>query len=76
MWYPCERETIRLNKEAALMTSYAKLSRKPRQFHALTGYTLEEFHALLPAFVVSALLSRKVSPFEGQNGTRAGDRKL
>jgi len=37
------------------MTSYAKLSHKPRQFHALTGYTLEEFHTLLPAFVVSFL---------------------
>jgi len=35
------------------MTNYTQLSRKPKQFHALTGYTLEEFHALLPAFVIS-----------------------
>lgn len=32
------------------MTRYAKLAKKPRRFHALTGYTLEEFHGLLPAF--------------------------
>jgi hypothetical protein len=35
------------------MTSYTRLSQKPTQFHALTGYTLAEFHALLPAFVAS-----------------------
>lgn len=32
------------------MTNYAKLSRKPKQFLALTGYNLEEFQALLPEF--------------------------
>ena len=32
------------------MTNYSSLSAKPKQFHALTGYTLEEFAALLPAF--------------------------
>lgn len=32
------------------MTNYAKLSEKPKQFHALTGSTLLEFHALLPEF--------------------------
>ena len=32
------------------MTRYSKLADKARQFHALTGYTLEEFHGLLPAF--------------------------
>jgi hypothetical protein len=37
------------------MTNYTQLSRKPKQFHALTGYTLEEFNALLPAFGISFL---------------------
>lgn len=32
------------------MTNYADLSCKPKQFHALTGYTMQEFQALLPAF--------------------------
>jgi hypothetical protein len=32
------------------MTNYARLLEKPQQFYALIGYTLEEFHALLPAF--------------------------
>jgi hypothetical protein len=35
------------------MTNYTQLSRKPKLFHALTGYTLEEFNALLPAFAIS-----------------------
>jgi hypothetical protein len=38
------------------MTSYVQLPHKPRQFHALTGDTLAEFHALLPALVVSFLV--------------------
>jgi hypothetical protein len=37
------------------MTNYTQLSRKPKQFHALTGYTLAEFDALMPAFVISFL---------------------
>jgi hypothetical protein len=32
------------------MDNYARFSRKRKQFLALTGYTLEEFRALLPAF--------------------------
>lgn len=32
------------------MTNHSSLSTKPQRFHALTGYTLEEFAALLPAF--------------------------
>ena len=32
------------------MSHYARFSRKEIQFLALTGYTLEEFQALLPAF--------------------------
>jgi len=29
---------------------YERLSQKPREFLAMTGYTLEEFHNLLPTF--------------------------
>jgi hypothetical protein len=32
------------------MTDYSSLSAEPKQFHALTGYTVAEFDALLPAF--------------------------
>ena len=32
------------------MTNYARLSQQPQHFHALTGYTLEEFQGLLPTF--------------------------
>ena len=32
------------------MTDYSSLAAEPKQFHALTGYTVEEFDALLPAF--------------------------
>ncbi len=37
------------------MTNYTRLSQKPKQFHALTGYTLEEFCTLLPAFAARFL---------------------
>ena len=32
------------------MTTYENLKDKPKRFLALTGYTLEEFLALLPHF--------------------------
>lgn len=32
------------------MTDYSSLADKPKQFHTLTGYTLEEFDALLLTF--------------------------
>jgi hypothetical protein len=32
------------------MTDHSSLAAAPKQFHALTGYTLEEFDALLPTF--------------------------
>ena len=32
------------------MTRYQNLKQKPRNFHALTGHTREEFAALLPHF--------------------------
>jgi hypothetical protein len=34
------------------MTSYNELSKNPDKFLALTGYTLEEFRALLQRFSV------------------------
>jgi hypothetical protein len=48
------------------MTNYTQLSRKPKQFHALTGYTLEEFSALLPAFVTSFLAYVQEYTLEGK----------
>jgi len=48
------------------MTNYTRLSRKPKQFHALTGYTLEEFEALLPAFVISFLAYVQAYTLEGK----------
>jgi hypothetical protein len=32
------------------MTNYSSLAAEPKQFQALTAYTLEEFDALLPTF--------------------------
>ena len=48
------------------MTNYARLSEKPKQFHALTGYTLEEFDALLPTFRNTFLLHMKTYTLEGK----------
>jgi hypothetical protein len=48
------------------MCNYAKLSEKRKQFHALTGYTLEEFHALLPAFQASFLKHMETYTLEGK----------
>jgi hypothetical protein len=48
------------------MCNYAKLSVKRKQFHALTGYTLEEFHALLPFFQSSFLQYVKNYTLEGK----------
>jgi hypothetical protein len=48
------------------MCNYAKLSEKRKQFHALTGYTLEEFHALLPAFQASFLKRMETYTLEGK----------
>jgi len=39
-----------VHKETVQMTDYNSLATNPKQFHALTGYTLEEFTALLPTF--------------------------
>ena len=48
------------------MTNYARLSEKSKQFHALTGYTLEEFEALLPTFRNTFLLHMKTYTLEGK----------
>lgn len=48
------------------MCNYAKLSEKRKQFHALTGYTLEEFRALLPAFQSSFLKQMEIYTLEGK----------
>jgi hypothetical protein len=48
------------------MTNYTQLSDKPKQFHTLTGYTLEEFRALLPAFAISFLAYVQDYTLEGK----------
>ena len=48
------------------MTNYARLSEKSKQFHALTGYTLEEFEALLPAFRNAFLIHMQTYTLEGK----------
>jgi hypothetical protein len=48
------------------MTNYARLSQNAKQFHALTGNTLEEFDALLPAFRNSFLLHMQIYTLEGK----------
>ena len=52
------------------MTNYARLSEKPKQFHALTGYKLEEFEALLPTFRNAFLLHMKTYTLEGKEGQK------
>jgi hypothetical protein len=48
------------------MSNYARLSQKAKGFHALTGYTLEEFDALLPAFRNSFLIHMRTYTLEGK----------
>jgi len=48
------------------MTNYARFSQKSKQFQALTGYTLEEFQALLPAFRNSFLKHMQSYTLEGK----------
>ena len=48
------------------MTNYARLSQKSKQFLALTGYTLEEFDALLPAFRNAFLMHMQTYTLEGK----------
>lgn len=48
------------------MCNYAKLSKKQKQFHALTGYTLEELHAFLSFFQVSFLKRMEIYTLAGK----------
>lgn len=48
------------------MGNYARLSGKRKLFHALTGYTVDEFHALLPAFHKSFLERMERYTMEGK----------
>ena len=48
------------------MTNYTQLARKPKQFHALTGYTMEEFDALLLAFATCFLAYVQRYTLEGK----------
>jgi hypothetical protein len=48
------------------MTNYTQLARKPKRFHALTGYTLKEFNALLPAFATCFLEHVQQYTLEGK----------
>lgn len=59
-----------LRKEAPLMTNYAKLSGNPKQFHALTGYTLQEFQMLLPAFTQCFMEHMQANTLAGKKRTK------
>jgi Helix-turn-helix of DDE superfamily endonuclease len=48
------------------MTDYSSLSAKPKQFHALTGYTVAEFDALLPTFTERFEAQMQVSTLAGK----------
>ena len=48
------------------MTNYARLSQKAKQFHALTGYTFEEFEALVPTFRNAFLIHMQTYTLEGK----------
>lgn len=48
------------------MTNYAKLSKQPQKFLDMTGYTLEEFQALLPSFAEEFEKHMKMYTLEGK----------
>ena len=48
------------------MTRYETLKNKPKRFLALTGYTLEEFSALVPYFSKRFLASVETKTLEGK----------
>ncbi|NEP84229.1 MAG: hypothetical protein F6K39_42620 [Okeania sp. SIO3B3] len=58
------------------MLTYQELSQKPRQFLALTGYTVEEFDALGPYF--EAEFKKYVSEYrlDGKKRTHRRTRKV
>ena len=49
------------------MTRYETLKHKPKRFLSLTGYTLEEFSALLPYFSKRFLASVETKTLEGKH---------
>ena len=52
------------------MTDYSSLSAEPKQFHALTGYTVAEFDALLPAFTDQFETRMRTSTLAGKSRQR------
>jgi len=48
------------------MTDYSSLSAEPKQFQALTGYTVAEFDALLPAFTDQFETQMRTTTLAGQ----------
>ena len=61
----------RPDKETALITDYSSLSTEPKQFHALTGYTVEEFDTLLPAFTNQFETQMRTTTLAGETLPRA-----
>ena len=49
------------------MTRYETLKHKPKRFLSLTGYTLEEFSALVPYFSKRFLASVETKTLEGKH---------
>ena len=49
------------------MTRYETLKDKPKRFLSLTGYTLEEFSALVPYFSKRFLASVETKTLEGKD---------
>lgn len=52
------------------MTDYSSLSAEPKQFLALTGYTVAEFDALLPAFAECFEAQMQAFTLAGKPGRR------
>jgi hypothetical protein len=55
------------------MSNYARLSKKQKHFQALTGYTLEEFQGLVPAFEASFLERMETYTLEGKRRRKRCD---
>jgi hypothetical protein len=53
------------------VTDYSSLSAESKQFHALTGYTVEEFDALLPAFTAQFATRMRTTTLAGKPRQRS-----
>ena len=53
-------------KETPLITNYARLSQKAKQFLALTGLTRKEYDVLLPMFQNAFLIHMQTYTLEGK----------